>query len=74
MCKFCEKKAAGDTFGEETIFFEKIQQEEGLFLVNSLQLDPDSKELALVLSSEDGRLDKEFVKSIKYCPFCGREL
>lgn len=74
MCAYCEKKEAGDTFGQEIIFFEKIPRDRDEELVVSLQIDPDNKEMVLDACTTDLRLDKEFAKHINYCPFCGQEL
>ena len=74
MCQICEKKSAGDSFGQEIIFFEKVKPESASEVYVSLQVDPDRKELVLGAGTSDGRLDDEFTRAIKYCPFCGKEI
>ena len=74
MCLVCEKKSAGDSFGQEIIFFEKVKTERASEILVSLQIDPDKKELVLGAVTNDCRLDEEFTRAIKYCPFCGKEM
>lgn len=74
MCKFCEKKSVGDCFGEEPVVCEKFETTDQRTLITSVMIDPDEKTLALAVGSDDGKLDKEFTQSIKFCPLCGRML